>query len=303
MKSYDTTLTRLILILTKLSNHELPTIKELADEFNVGVRTIQRDIYQRLIYFPIEKNALNQLKFIDGFSLDRCHLENDEMLLIYLAMSQVKTISSNFEKKIDNVFSKLLNPSFTSSYFIKPNSYEKLDLDDKIIREIEQAIKKRHLIQIVQNNKTTHIKPYKIINLDGIWYLLARDIKDEKIKSFFISSIISVKNNFEVFELITDVEEVLNNVHSAFFEDGNSFEVKVSINKKVAHFFKLRNILPTQKIIKEYEDGSLIITFDVSHYEDIDNIIKSWLPDIKVIEPIEYKEKLESELKEFLLEC
>ncbi len=57
MKSYDKTLPRLILILTKLSNDERPTIKELANEFGVGVRTIQRDIYERLAYFPIEKDS------------------------------------------------------------------------------------------------------------------------------------------------------------------------------------------------------------------------------------------------------
>lgn len=126
-KSYDKTLTRLILILTKLSNNDRPKIKELAEEFGVGVRTIQRDIYERLIYFPIEKDSFGQLNFIDGFSLDRSTLENDEMLLIYLAMSQIKTLSKTFESKINNVFSKLLNPSFSSPYFIKGKSYESID--------------------------------------------------------------------------------------------------------------------------------------------------------------------------------
>ena len=42
LKSYDKTLTRLILILTKLSNNERPTTKELSEEFGIGIRTIQR---------------------------------------------------------------------------------------------------------------------------------------------------------------------------------------------------------------------------------------------------------------------
>ena len=46
-----------ILNLFEFSNDERPTIKELANEFGVGVRTIQRDIYERLAYFPIEKDS------------------------------------------------------------------------------------------------------------------------------------------------------------------------------------------------------------------------------------------------------
>ena len=68
----------------------------------------------------------------------------------------------------------------------------------------------------------------------------------------------------------------------------------------MSHYFKLKSLLPTQKIIDNLEDGSIIVTFEVSHYEDIDNIIKSWLPDITVLEPKEYKEKLENELKQYL---
>jgi predicted DNA-binding transcriptional regulator YafY len=83
LKSYDKTLTRLILILTKLSNNERPTTRELSDEFGIGIRTIQRDIYERLLYFPIEKDSEDRLKFIDGFSLDKSTLDNDEMMLVW----------------------------------------------------------------------------------------------------------------------------------------------------------------------------------------------------------------------------
>jgi predicted DNA-binding transcriptional regulator YafY len=300
MKSYDKTLTRLILILTKLSNNELPTINALAEEFNVGIRTIQRDIYQRLIYFPIEKNSLGCLQFIDGFTLDRCSLENDEMFLIYLAMSQVKNISGNFEGKINNIFSKLLNPAFSTPYFMKAQSYEKVNLKSKLFQNIEESITNNLLVDVVLKNRETQIKPYKILTLDGIWHLLARDMEDDKIKIFIISQIGKYKVKREKFKLETDIESVLNNVHSSWFNDGNNFSVKVEINNKVSSYFKAKNVLPTQEIIEEKSCGGLIVKFNVTHYEDIDNIIKAWLPDIKVIEPTEYKEKFEEELRIYL---
>ena len=39
----------------------------------------------------------------------------------------------------------------------------------------------------------------------------------------------------------------------------------------------------SQEIEEKLEDGSLIINFEISHDEDIDNIIKSWLPHIEII--------------------
>ena len=56
-KSHDTLALRLSLILTKLNNGESFTAKELAEEFNVNIRTIQRDIKDRLAYIPIQKNG------------------------------------------------------------------------------------------------------------------------------------------------------------------------------------------------------------------------------------------------------
>ena len=45
----------------------------------------KRDIYERLAYFPIEKDSEDKLKFIDDFTLDRSILDNDEMMLVYLS--------------------------------------------------------------------------------------------------------------------------------------------------------------------------------------------------------------------------
>lgn len=288
------------MILTKLSNNERPTLKELAEEFNVGIRTIQRDVYQRLIYFPIEKNKLSQLKFIDGFTLDRCALDNEEMHLLYLAMSQVKDMSQSFETKIDHLLSKLLNPGFSTPYFIKPHTYESIDTKNSVLKDLEYSIQNFYFLNIEYNNIISYVKPYKIVNLDGIWHLLARDMKDQKIKTYIISHIKELIVSQEQYKIETDIDTVLKNVHSSWFEDGNTIEVKIRVRKNIAYYFKLKNVLPTQKILTENSDGSLDISFQVTHKEDIDNIIKSWLPDIKVIEPKEYRKNLQKELENYI---
>ncbi len=69
-KNYDKALYRLISIIAMLLKDERPTIKSLASEFNVSERTIQKDVYQRLIQFDIEKDTSGHLKFGDSFLLN-----------------------------------------------------------------------------------------------------------------------------------------------------------------------------------------------------------------------------------------
>jgi len=76
--------------------------------------------------------------------------------------------------------------------------------------------------------------------------------------------------------------------------------VIVKVYPNIAHFFKVKDFLQSQKIEEKLSDGSLIVSFEVSHDEDIDNIIKSWLPDIEVLEPKRYAKKIKQELENYI---
>lgn len=300
IKNIDGVLTRLVIILQKLSNNELPTRKELMEEFNVSSKTIQRDINERLCYFPIEENSLKQLKFIDGFSLNKTNLKENEMLFIYLSLSQIKDINNNFEKITYDIFTKLLTPTFNSPYHIKANTFESIDMDSPLLNNIEKAIAFKNRLILKLEKRNIEIEPYKVVSFDGIWYLFGKDLADEKIKTVFIHEIIDMIIKSEKFKLNKPIDSILENVHSAWFEDGNYIEIKVKVNSKIAFNFKLRNILPSQKILEEFDDGSLLIQFGVSTEEDIDNILKAWIPDIEIISPQKYRDSFVKELKEYI---
>ena len=300
IKNIDGVLTRLVIILQKLSNNELPTRKELMEEFNVSSKTIQRDINERLCYFPIEENSLKQLKFIDGFSLNKTNLKENEMLFIYLSLSQIKDINNNFEKITYDIFTKLLTPTFNSPYHIKANTFESIDMDSPLLNNIEKAIAFKNRLILKLEKRNIEIEPYKVVSFDGIWYLFGKDLSDEKIKTVFIHEIIDMKIKAEKFKLDKPIESILENVHSAWFEDGNYMEIKVKVKANIAFNFKLKNILPSQKILEEFADGSLLIQFGVSTEEDIDNILKAWIPDIEIISPQKYRDSFVKELKEYI---
>ena len=72
--SHDKIATRLACILTKLNNGESFTVNELAKEFEVKTRTIQRDLKERLIYLPIVKK--NKYYSMESYALGKLNFED-----------------------------------------------------------------------------------------------------------------------------------------------------------------------------------------------------------------------------------
>ena len=222
------------------------------------------------------------------------------MMLVYLSLSQLKGLNNSFETKIDTILSKLLLPNFTTPYHIKTTTFEKLEVDSKIVQSIKKAIEQNLISSIKIKNQEKIIYPFKIVSFSGIWYLFAKDEFDDKVKSFMLSDIKSVNILNNHYILDKPIDEILSNVHSAWFEDGSSFKVTILVHEVVAYYFKKKKIVPTQENLEELENGDLIVTFVVSHYEDIDNLIKAWLPHIEIIDPIDYKEQITNELQKYL---
>ena len=299
-KDYDKTLTRLVGILTKLSNGEMPTSKELAEEFGVGVRTIQKDINERLSYFPIVKTSDHRYTFAYGYSLKQTDLTDEEMIFLHLALSQFEDVD-DIDKIKDKIFKKIIHKKLYNPYYIKQEDLEDIDVDSPFISQLESLIENKEIAKIDFTHETKELELYKIAAFEGLWYLFAKDLQDGKIKTFRLTDIKKVQPLRKYHNTSDDfIERVLENVHSAFFEDGNTFEVVVKVYPEIAHYFLHRDFLESQQIEEKLDDGTLIVSFTVSHDEDIDNIIKSWLPHIEILEPKRFREKLHKELKEYL---
>jgi len=295
-KDYDKTLTRLIGILSKLSNDERYNTKEFAQEYNVGVRTIQKDINERLVSFPITKDNNGKFIFIKGFTLNKSLLNNDEMMLVSLALTQFQEVS-DFDKLTNSTMKKLLKPQTFNPYYIKQDNLEDININSLYINKIEKAIQYSQIINIDDKE----VEAYKIVAFAGIWYLFAKDLSDNKIKTFMLNKIKNIKSVNRYYKTSKEqIDLILYKTHSAWFEDGQSFKVTVKIDKQIAVYFKQKQFLQSQNIEEELENGDLIISFEVSHDEDVDNIIKSWIPHIIILKPIRFRNKLTKELKDYI---
>ena len=83
---YDKILTRLTIILQRLYEGEKLSVSELAEEFNVSTKTIQRDFNERLYRFPIVKVG-RKWKMQDGRQYP---LTRSGLLYIQVFLSSVR---------------------------------------------------------------------------------------------------------------------------------------------------------------------------------------------------------------------
>ena len=139
-KSHDTLALRLSMILTKLNSAESFTVKELAEEFNVSTRTIQRDIKERLSYIPIEKNG--DYYSMESYALGKLGFED---IKNFATLSGIKTLYPSLSNEF---ITDVLNTKLNSAYLIKNQGFEDISLQKDWFETMSAAIIKKVLLAL-----------------------------------------------------------------------------------------------------------------------------------------------------------
>jgi predicted DNA-binding transcriptional regulator YafY len=115
---HDKTTVRLTEILKKFNEGEKLDPKELALEFNVTVRTIQRDLLERFAYLPLRKDG--NLFYLESFYLGKLNLKDVEH---FACLSGIKAL---FPKLKDDFLRELFDSRISQAYLVKGHHYEDL---------------------------------------------------------------------------------------------------------------------------------------------------------------------------------
>jgi predicted DNA-binding transcriptional regulator YafY len=278
------------MILQKLNDGDgdRVTIKDLAIEFKVSERTIYTDLNKRLSFLPLEREG--ESFFIEGFHLNKLTLKDIKNFSNFIGAEDM------FPNIDENFLRELLEKKYRDIFIIK--NYEDENISNRM-REFEllkKSILERKRVSFNYKNLSRIVEPYKLMNQKGIWYLIG--IQDGKLKNFIFSEIDELQTLDKKF---TAVEEILENIRenkSIWFNNEYS-EVILKVDSKVAKYFKRRSILPNQLILREVEDGLIILT-KVAYQKQIFPIVKSWIPDVKIISPESWQYDLEEIVKKYL---
>ncbi|EAK4724834.1 transcriptional regulator, partial [Campylobacter coli] len=79
----------------------------------------------------------------------------------------------------------------------------------------------------------------------------------------------------------------------------DSKEAIVKLDKKAKEYFFRKNILNNFELIDEDEQSYTLKVY-FSYDDELLNVVKQWIPYMKIEKPFELKEKLDSILKDYL---
>ena len=291
--NHDTLVYRLAQILVKLNQGEKLNPKTLADEFGVNMRTIQRDLNVRFAYLPLQKS--NGCYHLDVAFLGKLNSKDIDR---FASLAGVKGL---FPSLSDNFLRDIFDAHIQDALLVKGHFYENLSGKEQLFREIENAIISHHKLAFeymkAEGKKSYNaVSPYKLINSKGIWYLAAID--GENLKTFSFTKIQHLHTLEISFKWDSHIDAQLE-AEDGIWMSNEKQEVVLSVNKDIAGYFKRRQLIANQVIVKELEDGGLIVSAK-GHINQILPIVRYWIPNIQIISPEFLLVELKKELAEYL---
>jgi predicted DNA-binding transcriptional regulator YafY len=174
------------------------------------------------------------------------------------------------------------------------------------LKDVEKAVKLRRKVEFVYRGITyKEVRPINIIFMEGNLYLacVTEDEFNGGFKFLRIHLIEEFKmsgNEFNETEKVTEVRRFLQDFQTPFAVFQGDFQKVVlkASPQKAKHFLQKKH-LPSQEE-QLLEDGSLLLTFYVTDYMEISTMVKKWMPNLEILEPIEWRDKLTKELEYFL---
>ena len=290
MAEHDTLAQRLGVILTKLNHGQRLVISELAHEFNVSPRTIQRDLNVRLAYLPLEREG-------QTYWLDPSYFGRASTPAILRLCEQVGA-KALFPDDHDALLKQWLNPNGSPVFVLSGFQLDEDDSHHQWLKPLAKAISQQLKVRLtwVGEQAEQEIEPYRLVNKRGRWYLAGVSTEAPFIEPLSRISLIRLT------EAAATIAEPQQQILQRLIEQEAipSHEVVIKAASPIAHEFKLRNILPEQALIRELEDGSILLASRVFDGAQLLPVIKTYLPHLEVISPAGIQALVKRDLKTLL---
>ena len=285
---------RLFAITNILINKKSVTAQELADEFNVSIRTIYRDIdilSANGIPIYTSQGKGGGISIIDNYSIDKTLLNDNEQKQIIMALESVKATGKEDVNDSLIKLAGLFNKKSSSWIEIDFSSWEKNDEEIeyfKIIKNsiINSTILKLNYINTNGEKSIREVEPLKLIFKRHNWYLYAycRNKKDNRF--FKLSRILSLIESQEKFDNIAPVE-----INKYYEEDKDNYvDIVVKIDQSMA--FRVYDEFRNGKIIKE--NDHFIVKMNLPNNEWLFSYILSFGEFIEIVEPLDIRKRFKN---------
>ena len=286
---HETLANRLADILTRLNSGYRLEPNALAKEYETHPRTIKRD-FDRFegCNIPLQKEG--KYYFLDPKYLGQLTFKDIR------TFSQISGIQSLYPKLDVSFLRELLD---SRVYGAKGYSVEDASQFKELFRLFSEAILKHQQIAFLYKKESRVVEPYKLLHHHGSWYLAA--VRKGELRAYRLSRIELSPHTHELANYKPDPQILsqLEDEKSIWFGQ-EKLEVILTVHVDVASHFQQRQLLPEQQVIKELDDGNLLLSSRITHVTQILPLVRYWIPHLKIVNPVGLQEQIEDELKEYL---
>jgi predicted DNA-binding transcriptional regulator YafY len=295
---------RVLSILKMFSKGDEVCSAYLSSIFFQDIRTIQRDLKILKEFFPnIIQTKKGCYKLLSNHELKAIFDDPKEVksLIEILSLIDSDSLTLLKDKKFD-----YLKSNYSKIYYFFENPIEDLK-KLKFLEELKDAVLFQKYCDIVYEERDRKdlkdIRPYKILYAKNNWYLAAHTNNyklNYGFKRFRINFITDVKIKSKTFKKDIEIVKHIENFQS-LFEDFKTpqYEVILEASPNIERYFRVKKYLKSQKILEQKEDKSLLLSFKINNDMEIIPLIKTWLPDLKVISPTSLREKILEDIEKF----
>lgn len=259
---------------------------QLAQTFSVDVRTIERDLGERL-HGIAERGPEGhwQLMHSARSTVPTRHLRD------YARLAGTEHLFP--DASLHYLLEQLETPEPRRATQVQPTPQEDLRAQGSHAPQsfalLQNAIKQRHECQFTYKAKPRHAQPYRLIHKNGVWYLAATE--GGRLKNFSVALITRLQVD-EDSRFTSDPahRDYINQKDDVWFTEGTT-EVLLRVAPEVAHYFSRRALLPQQQQHAD-ADGSLLVTTHINHINQLLPVVRYWLPNVRIIKPVQWHEEL-----------
>lgn len=308
---------RVLELIRRFNNNEKVCIERLQQEplwEDKSEKTIRRDLDIIKAVFPDTFHRIGGEQgcykaITNGLFDNITSAENMSLLVQTFNIADRSNLFSDLS--IDESDKKILEKKIKESknvYLFKSKPFENNSGDAMLFKQLEQAIYHRKEISIGYNTDSSvikqKVKPYKIIFMNENFYLACEiEHSDYQFSLFRISKIESIKFTSRNFHQNRDIASFIKNMQTPWAKYTPNYrkhliEIVVAVDAEKARYFKAKKFLSSQNILETRENGNLLISYTVTQEHEVLDLIKRWIPYVKVVVPLSLKEIIK---KEFLL--
>jgi len=313
MKRFE--LGRLYRIYKKIKDGKYPSVFDLAEDEEVSIRTIKKDI-QTLKYTlnaPISySKAKGGYYFKNDWSFPLSTLTAGEILTLFIANNLLKefkstplySISQTLSAKLEELLPENLLISSKEIEDILSVSLQPIKIKKDILKTFEilfNAIRENRRVKIIYYTISRDeineriLDPYHIYNFQGVWYLVAYCHKRNDFRDFALDRIEKIDILKERFE--RDKNFNIKNYLSKSFRiyKGGEELIKLKFDSYESKWIKERIWHESQEI-EELSNGEVILKIR-GNREEIKRWIIGYGSHVEVLEPLSFREEILEEIK------